>query len=122
MDYKTYLAKVVELTQKAKNPGTQPIYPAAINRPALQALYDNLSDEALAACEPPPVYGPAASGDDRTDRAMALDQSIRNVKKANWRGNKFKEKEIRIAIKSVLGDDDRLVDAIFGIVTHQNEY
>jgi type I restriction enzyme R subunit len=89
---------------------------------ALQALYDNLTDEALAAREPPPVYGSPPSGDDRAARALALDEAIRNVKKANWRGNTFKEKEVRIAIKSVLGDDDRLVDAIFDIVTHQNEY
>ena len=29
------------------------------------------------------------------------------------RGNRPKEREVRIAIKSVLGDDDGFVDAIF---------
>ena len=30
--------------------------------------------------------------------------------------NKFKEKEVRIAIKSILGGDEGLVDSIFEIV------
>ena len=38
------------------------------------------------------------------------------MKKANWRDNKFKEREVRLAIKSILGDDEAGVDSIFEIV------
>ena len=37
--------------------------------------------------------------------ALAVDEAIRLVKKADWRGHKFKEKQVRNAIKKVLQDD-----------------
>lgn len=48
--------------------------------------------------------------------AVKVDTAIRGAKKAGWRGHKFKEREVRNAIKSVLGGDDGLVDSIFEIV------
>jgi type I restriction enzyme R subunit len=44
------------------------------------------------------------------------------VKKADWRGNKFKEKEVRSAIKEILGGDDGQIDRIFEIVKSQRDY
>ncbi len=96
LNYKEYLAKIVELTRKVKKPETQSAYPAAIRSPGLRSLYDNL--------------------DKMEELALQVDQAIRDNKKAGWRGNKFKEKEVRIAIKSVLGADDALVESIFEIV------
>ena len=43
---------------------------------------------------------------------MRVDAAIRTAKKDDWRGNRFKEREVRNAIKSVLPDDD-LVDRLF---------
>ena len=54
--------------------------------------------------------------------ALSVDDAIRAVKKADWRGNTFKEREVRNAIKSVLGACERLVDTIFGIVKAQRDY
>jgi len=101
LHYTTYLAKLAELAKKITKPETQQSYPPAINTGARRALYDNL--------------------DLNEDLAVRVDTAIRNVKKAGWRGNRFKEREVRIAIKSVLGDDDR-VDAIFEIVENQRDY
>jgi type I restriction enzyme R subunit len=102
MDYKAYLAKIVELTKKVSKPDTQVSYPQAINTGARRALYDNLGqDEEL---------------------AVRVDTAIRSVKKADWRGNRFKEREVRYAIQSVLGGDVRLVDGIFEIVKNQRDY
>ena len=102
MDYKVYLAKIVELTKKVSKPETQSSYPRSINSPARRALFDNL--------------------DQNEELAAQVDTAIRDVKKAGWRGNRFKKREVRIAIKSVLGDDDGLVDAIFEIVKNQRDY
>lgn len=102
LDYKAYLAKIVELTKKISKPETQSSYPPAINTGARRALYDNLNQN--------------------EERAVRVDTAIRSVKKAGWRGNRFKEKEVRIAIKSVLDDDAGLVDAIFEIVKNQRDY
>lgn len=102
MDYKEYLAKIVELTRRVSRPEAESAYPAAINTPSRRALFDNLGQE--------------------EDTAVRVDTAIRNVKKAGWRGNRFKEREVRIAIKSVLGDDDTLVDHVFEIVKNQRDY
>ena len=39
----------------------------------------------------------------------------------NWQGNKFKEREVRTAIRSQFGDE-MLVDAVFEIVRNQRDY
>ena len=102
LDYKAYLAKIVELTRKVSKPETGSSYPAKINSPALRALYDNLNqDEEL---------------------AVHIDTEIRNVKKADWRGHRFREREVRGAIKSVLRNEDGLLNEIFEIVKNQHDY
>ena len=106
VDYKAYLARVVELTKMVGKPETQSSYPSRINSAALRSLYDNLD----------------GAPDSQEERALALDHAIRHVKKADWRGNKFKEREVRNAIKSELGDDLGLVNTIFDIVKAQSEY
>lgn len=124
MNYKAYLARVVELSKRVSQPETQSSYPTSINNGALRALYDNLEDADEAVMEvrePQPHYGSGPAPDDRTARALALDSAIRAVKKADWRGNKFKEKEVRNAIVSELGESDA-VDKILEIVKNQREY
>ncbi len=102
LDYKAYLARIVELTRQVSKPETRSTYPAGINSPARRALYDNL--------------------DQNEELATNLDSLIRHVKKAGWRGNRFKEREVRFAVQTALGDDDSLVDAIFEIVKNQRDY
>ena len=77
------------------------VYPALMNTAAKRALYDNLDkDEGL---------------------AVAIDNEIRKIKKDDWRGNKFKEREVRNAIRTYL-PDTTLVDLIFDLVRNQHEY
>jgi type I restriction enzyme, R subunit len=101
IDYEAYLAKIVELTKQAKSPETTTSYPAAVDTPARRALYDNLGeDESL---------------------ALSIDAAIRSTKKDAWRGNRFKEKEVRNAIKVHISDPE-LVGIIFDLVRNQYEY
>jgi type I restriction enzyme R subunit len=121
LNYKDYLARIVELTRMVSQPETQS-YPATINSPARRALFDNLKGvpdlEAL-------LQQHAQVADTAADvvesAALAVDDSIRRVKKAGWRGNRFKEREVRIAIKKVL-HEDALVEQIFNIVKAQRDY
>lgn len=53
--------------------------------------------------------------------AIAMDEAIQHHKQADFRGNKLKEKKIKIAIKHILPDGFS-VDEIFEIVKNQNEY
>ena len=128
LDYKAYLAKIVALTKRISDPETPSSYPPSIDSTALRALFDNL--DGLAAPRSPAVrQSPPPGGEPADDLAGAraatarlVDRAIRRTKKADWRGSRMKEREVRNAIRSVLGDDDALVDRIFEIVKAQHDY
>jgi type I restriction enzyme R subunit len=107
LDYKEYLRRVVELTRKVAGKQENSTYPASIDTPTLQALYDNLGGNATL--------------------ALQLDEKIRAVKKADWRGNRFKELRVRNAIASVLQEQPHGtslpdVETVFELVKNQNDY
>ena len=88
MDYKAYLAKIVELTKQVSKPETQSSYPASIDSPARRALYDNLKPHAETAVrENPTAYAGFLPEDATVRLALDVDDAIRRVKKANWRAH-----------------------------------
>ena len=117
VDYKEYLATIVDLTRKVKRPDLQVSYPPSLDSVALGALFDNLGE----------LSGATASDQDvsisawRETKALAIDNSVRTVKKADWRGSRLKEREVRNAIKAELGDCETLIDMIFEIVKAQSD-
>ncbi len=115
IDYKDYLSRIVVLTKRISNPQTQS-YPSSIDSAALRALFDNLQVQ-----DPTVSYDAEPLVDVKASKALAIDSAIRNVKKADWRGNKFKEREVLNAIKSEL-DDENLAEQIFAIVKKQRDY
>ena len=56
-----------------------------------------------------------APGDPRRAAALALDEAVRGVRKADWRGNRIKEREVRNVVRRALGGDDALTERIFEI-------
>jgi len=122
-DYAAYLTRIVELTKQVSQPQTQSSYPSSINNSARRALYDNLKQYAETMVrEDPATYGGFPREDATARLAVDVDNAIRKVKKADWRGNKFKEREVRFAIKSVLSSSDSLVASVFEIVKNQSDY
>lgn len=102
LHYTAYLQKIADLARKVQKPESAGTYPPAINSSALRALYDNLEkDEEL---------------------AIRIDGAVRSVKKDGWRGNRFKEREIRAAIKSTLDGNEGILNKVFEIVKAQREY
>ena len=102
LDYKKYLAELVELTQAIKNPNIGESYPTMLDTSAKRALYDNLDkNEAL---------------------ALAVDSAVRGSLQDDWRGNAFKIKKVRLAIGRVLNDDTTLVERILELVKNQHDY
>ena len=103
LKYEEYLAKIVELSNQVQNPNTT-AYPKLLNSNAKRALYDNLGKN--------------------EDLAIALNDKILSTRKAGWRGNPIKEREVRIAVRNVLkefgNDAAEDVDRIFEIVKKQN--
>jgi type I restriction enzyme, R subunit len=102
LDYQKYLEEIVELTKKVKNPTAGESYPKTLNTPAKRALYDNLDkDEVL---------------------ALAVDTAVRTSRQDDWRGNQFKIKKVKLAIKATLHDDEARTNQVLELVKNQNEY
>jgi type I restriction enzyme, R subunit len=82
LDYQKYLQQIVELTKKIKNPTEGASYPKSLNTAAKRALYDNLDrNEVL---------------------ALAIHDAVIGNKQDDWRGNLFKVRKVRFAIKNAL--------------------
>jgi len=103
IEYQQYLAQIIELSKKVKDPSESDSYPDEINTKGKQALFDNLE------------------GDE--ERANAVHEAIFASRFDNWRGDIRKERAIKIAIKKTLPDmgEDELKD-LFEIIKNQNEY
>ena len=129
--YKDYLARIEELTKQAKRGAGGADYPVTMNTTARRALYDNLGK--------------------RHVLALAVDTAVLASRQDDWRGNAFKLKKVRNAIKAALqewavsaqpnggeeaGGADQLrteagaynapteaeIDRILELVKNQNEY
>ena len=102
LEYRKYLAQLIELAIKIKKPAGTAHYPASLDSAAKRALYDNLEqDEAL---------------------AIRIDTAVRYTKKDDWRGNRFKEREVYNAVHEELGKYQGKADEIFELVKNQREY
>ena len=104
--YAEYLKKVENLIQILKNPSSSESYPNTINTKAMIALYDNLENNEQV--------------------ALNVHDSIIKNKPDGWRGNKMKEKTVKITIKTALKesniDDEDLAEELYRIATKQDEY
>ena len=104
ISYEKYLKRIEELSRQVARPEEGSSYPETIDTSAKQALYDNLGEDA--------------------DLAEDIDETVRQVKKDGWRGNHFKELEVKRVIYEKLvhyGAEDRTED-IFDLVKNQNDY
>lgn len=85
-----------------KKPAETTAYPSSLDTPAKRALYDNLDrDEAL---------------------ATRIDTAVRYTKKDDWRGNRFKEREVKNVVREELGEYNARTDEIFKLVKNQRDY
>ena len=101
--YQEYLEKIKALAGKVVKPnGDDPDMPTSIDTPAKKAFYDNLNnDEVL---------------------ANKLDTVIRYTKKADWVGDRDKEKEVARAIHEESAGYKVCVESVLEIAKRQKEY
>ena len=52
---------------------------------------------------------------------IKIDQTIKLVRPADWRGVHSREQQIKAAIFAIVGDEGR-TEEIFAIIYHQREY
>lgn len=102
VEYREYLKEIIALSKKVKNPMDESIG-IDINTPALRALYDNLGQD--------------------VEKAKQVHEAVMGSRQFDWRGNRLKERAIKIEIKKVLPDiSDEDLKNLFEIIKNQNEY
>lgn len=99
--YQEYLAQVKQLSRQAVQPFTTH-YPPALDTPGKKSLYDNLGkDETL---------------------ALRIDSVVRETKKENWVGNRFKEREVAKVVREATAGYKINVEKVVELVKNQREY
>jgi type I restriction enzyme R subunit len=104
ISYQEYLEKIKDLARKVVKPegNTQSPYPSSIDTAAKRALFDNLgNDEVLAA---------------------KIDTAIRYTKKADWVGDRIKEKQVANAIREESAGYDVDIGEVLELAKNQQEY
>ncbi|HOY24135.1 MAG TPA: hypothetical protein PK002_13365 [Cellvibrio sp.] len=104
ISYQEYLEKIKALANKVVKPqgDTKNPYPLSIDTQAKRALFDNLNnDEVL---------------------ANKVDAAIRYTKKADWVGDRFKEREIANAIREESAGYEVDITAILELAKNQRDY
>ncbi|WP_187848891.1 type I restriction endonuclease subunit R [Helicobacter pylori] len=101
LTYLEYLQQIHDLAKKVIDKEDRN-YPKKINTNALKTLYDNLDEnEAL---------------------ALEIDACIRDNKKDGWVGHNQKEKNLKIALRKIIKDDEVLLENVFNLAKHIKEY
>ena len=73
-----------------------------INTPGRRALYNNLGKN--------------------EELALQIDEAVLKARPDDWRGHPMKEREIKRALRPLLGNSAEEVERIFSILVQQKEY
>ncbi len=124
IEYEEYLLLIAQLTKRVQA-GQAEDTPTELNTPGKRALYSNLCQEMSQHNAYDPTTPNPATETALKDRALELaqkiDQSVKRVRHADWRGHTARENEIRRALYEVL-QDHKAVAGIFPILVQQREY
>lgn len=102
VEYREYLKQIIELSKKVKDPMDESVG-VEINTPAKRAIYDNLGQD--------------------VQKALLVHDAVINSRQADWRGNKLKERAIKIEIRKVLPDiTEEDMKNLIEIIKNQHEY
>ena len=126
IEYEAYLNRIVALTRRVEEQTDTP-YPSRINTGALRSLFDNISitdDSEIA--EAGGQNESPRNREIRVRMAIALDEAVLNSREDDWRGNRFKELQVRQAMAKVVAEafaDYAVdIDALFELVKNQHGY
>ena len=103
IEYQEYLKRIRDLSSKIIRPEKSTShYPSSMDSSAKRALYDNFGKDELLATK--------------------IDSVIRYTKKADWVGDKFKEREIAFAIQQDTKGYDIDIQSVMELAKAQREY
>jgi type I restriction enzyme R subunit len=102
IEYREYLKQIVALSKKVKNPMDESVS-SEINTSAKRALYDNLGQN--------------------VEKAVKINDAVMKARQSDWRGNRLKERAIKIEIRNAVPDiSEEDLKNLFEIIKNQNEY
>jgi type I restriction enzyme R subunit len=102
VSYEAYLKEVKKLAENITKPQGGSSYPDAMNTKGKQSLYDNL--------------------DKNEELVTRLDTAIRYTKKADWKTNRFKQRDVEHAVKEELGEYLVDISGLMELIKNQPEY
>ncbi|MES9856299.1 MAG: HsdR family type I site-specific deoxyribonuclease [Sedimenticola sp.] len=102
LDYEAYLKEVKKLAQELAAPGGTTPYPNSMDTRGKQSLYDNL--------------------DHNEELVTRIDTAIRYTKKAAWKHNRFKTRDVEYVVREELGEYDAKLDEVIKLIKNQSEY
>lgn len=103
IEYQEYLERIRELAGKVLHPeGFTSEYPSSMDSAAKRALYDNLGEDELLVTK--------------------IDSAIRLTKKADWIGDRFKEREVANAIRQEAEGYDVDIQKVMELARTQRDY
>jgi len=102
IDYEAYLKEVKKLAENITRPEGTNTYPDSMDTRGKQSLYDNLdNDEEL---------------------VTRIDTAVRYTKKADWKHNRFKMRDVEYAVEEELGEYKTKLDDVIELIKNQTEY
>lgn len=111
INYREYLSKIEGLSGQLIEHENQDRYPSNIDTNPQRAFFDNLD---------------TLPENRRETASLTIDAAIRSTKQDDWRGNRFKRRQVRNAIAGVireeLSDYDLDVDMLLELAVNQGEY
>ena len=102
LSYQEYLVQVKKLAENITAPEGVTTYPDSMDSRGKQSLYDNL--------------------DQNEELVTRIDTAIRYTKKADWKTNRFKQRDVELAVREELGDYSFDVKDVMELVKNQSEY
>ena len=102
IEYQAYLKQIQDLSRQVLYPKQQTNYPTILDTAPKRAFYDNFGQDA--------------------DLAILIDRAIRDTKKADWVGDRFKEREVANAIRISTQHYQLDIGAVMELAKAQREY
>ncbi|ASJ70672.1 type I restriction endonuclease subunit R [Granulosicoccus antarcticus] len=103
IDYQEYLERILELSRKVvRSESATTDYPASMDTSAKRAIFDNFGKDELLATK--------------------IDSAIRYTKKADWVGDRFKEREVANAIREETSAYTLDIQHVMNIAKAQKDY
>jgi len=102
LSYQEYLEQVKKLAESVVEPEGGTTYPDSMDSRGKQSLYDNLGNN--------------------EELVTRIDTAVRYTKKADWKSNRFKQRDVEHAVREEMGEYTFELKDVMDLIKNQSEY